>query len=262
MGDYAMKIESEPLPESTDIIQMQKPCRCKINCILSFLDPEGISSWKTMQTHKTYQKNEYIFREGESSTGLYLVCKGMVKLSISHSDGHQLIARIVSPGNFFGLPPLICNRSHFTTAQTVDKVQLEYIPRDKFIAFLQTHPSFTMQLIDHVARELCLVRTRLRDFGCKNGRKRLADLILWLAEEYGSPCSEGTEIAIELSRMDISGMVGHTSETTIRLLSAFRKEGLISNKGKRIVILDRERLRHEVGEDLLIDHVNVFEDHK
>lgn len=254
------KIENIPLPVSTNVIKIVPACRCNIKCILSFLEPEELAVWKTLQIKKTYQKNEIIFREGEQTTGLYLVCKGLAKLSKSHSDGHQLIVRIVSPGNFFGLPPLICNRNHFTTAQTVDKVQLEYIPRGKFLDFLQAHPKFTMQLIDHVAKELCLARTRLRDFGCKNGRKRLADLLLWLGEEHGHPYPGGVELDIELSRMDIAGMAGLTSETTIRLISSFRSEGLITANRKKIIILDHERLRREVGDDLLIDHVNIFEE--
>lgn len=259
MNGYASEMEMIQVPNLTNVIRIDPPCRCANKCILSFLEPEERVIWEALLARKSYLKNETIFREGEPATGLYLVCKGMIKLSKSHSDGHQLIVRIVSPGNFFGLPPLISNRQHFTTAQAVDKAIIEYIPRGKFLDFLQAHPNFTMQLIDHVAKDLCLARTRLRDFGCKSGRKRLADLLLWLGEEYGRTCPGGMELNIELSRMDIAGMAGLTSETTIRLLSSFRKEGLITNNRKRIIILDQERLRREVGDDLLIDHASIFE---
>ena len=114
-------------------------------------------------------------------------------------------------------------------------------------------------MIDHVANELCLARTRLRDFGCKSGRQRLADLLLWLGEEFGRPCPDGVELEVELSRADLAGMAGLTTETTIRLLSALRTEGMIeTGKRKRIVLLDVDRLRVEVGNDPLIDQVDVF----
>lgn len=259
MDVYAEEIEIDKLPRQSRAVQSCSSCLCKNTCILSHLEPQEIKTWETLQTRRTFSRNENIFMEGEPATGLYLVCKGMVKLSKAHSDGHQFIVRIVTPGHFFGLPPLICNRNHFTSAHAVDKVVVEYVPREKFLGFLKDHSHFTIQLIDKVANELCLARTRLRDFGCKNGRQRLADLLLWLEDEFGSPSTEGVELDIELSRMDIAGMTGLTSETTIRLLSSFRSEGLISTNRKRIIVLDHERLRHEVGDDLLIDHADIFE---
>lgn len=259
MSGYAKRIEIVPLPNQSRAVQTCSSCLCKSSCILSHLEPQDIKIWETLQTRKTYTRNETIFREGDQATGIYLVCKGMVKLSKAHSDGHQFIVRIVTPGHFFGLPPLICNRNHFTTSQAVDSVMLEYVPREKFMEFLKDHSQFTIQLIDKVANELCLARTRLRDFGCKNGRQRLADLLLWLGEEFGHPSSQGVELNIVLSRADIAGMAGLTTETTIRLLSSFRTEEMIEiGSHKKIYLTDTGKLRNEVGDDLLIDHDNIF----
>lgn len=82
----------------------------------------------------------------------------------------------------------------------------------------------------------------------------MADLLLWLVEEFGRPSPNGVELSVELSRTDLAGMAGLSTETTIRLLSSFRNEGLIEAANrKKIIILDPDRLKSEVGDDLLID---------
>lgn len=219
-------------------------CRDIEKCLLSHLNPEELSIWHGMLASKTYRKNDIVFWEDGEAEGLYLVCSGVVKLTKSCAGGQQQILRLLGSGSFLGLPPLISQRTHFLTAQAIDRTELNFIPRQGFLDFLERFPHFAFNMIDQLANQLRLARMRLRDFSCKTGRQRIADLLLWLGREFGFRTARGIEIGVEISRADLAGMAGLTTETTIRLLSSLRQEGILENgRLKRIVVVRPERLQ-------------------
>ncbi|HKK01677.1 MAG TPA: Crp/Fnr family transcriptional regulator [Desulfuromonadales bacterium] len=225
-------------------------CQGVEKCLLSFLNEEDWAIWKEMLVSKIFGKNDFVFLEDEKAEGLYMVCSGGIKLIKSSPGGQQQILSLVGPGGFCGFPPLISQRTHFCTAQAIARTELNFIPRDAFLDFLKKSPSFTFNLIDHLSSQLRLARLQLQNFSCKTGRPRIADLLLWLGRDFGRPAARGIEISFELSRADLASMAGLTTETTIRILSSLRQEGLLEAGGpKRIVLLDPQRLSEISGSE-------------
>ncbi len=228
-------------------------CPLDGKCLLSHLGPEEKAVWHDMLVPRCYKKNDFVFWEEGDAQGLYLVCSGAVKLIKSSAGGDQHIVRLAGPGSFFGLPPLRCERPQIFSAQAIARTELHFIPRDGFLYFLERFPHFALTLIDQLINQLSMTRLRLRDFGCKSGRQRIADLLLWLGQEFGTETEAGVEIGIELSRADLAGMAGLTPETTIRLLSSFRREGILGSSSRRLVLLDLEGLRAVSGVEGRLD---------
>jgi CRP/FNR family transcriptional regulator len=76
-------------------------------------------------------------------------------------------------------------------------------------------------------------------------RERLAATILMLKETYGMEGEGSDLIDIALSREDLANIVGTATETVIRLLSEFKSDGLIGLEGKKIKVIDTQKLVHE-----------------
>ena len=217
-------------------------------CILSTLKPEELAIWKTLFVNKSFRKGDIIFWEDEEAEGLYLLCSGAVKLVKAIENGDQQIVRLIGPGGFFGLPSLVSEKTHFCTCRAIDQAQLRFVSRRPFLDFLETFPGFTFQLIGKLAEELGLTRLRLLESGLKNGRQRIAALLLWLGKEFGRSAPAGIEVDIDLPRADLASLAGLTTETTIRILSSFRQGGMIADgHRKRIILRDQAGLQSLAG---------------
>jgi CRP-like cAMP-binding protein len=75
----------------------------------------------------------------------------------------------------------------------------------------------------------------------KTVKERLAETLIYLEENFGKN-TDGS-LRIQLSRDELAGMIGTATESCIRLLSDFNKNGLIELIGKKIVIKDIGKLK-------------------
>ncbi|NVK83048.1 MAG: Crp/Fnr family transcriptional regulator, partial [Cytophagia bacterium] len=120
-----------------------------------------------------------------------------------------------------------------------------FIPKSDFLTILNRNPSFFQKLMKAVCHELGVMEDKLAQLAQKSVRERLAATIIMLKETYGMEGEGSHVIDIALSREDLANIVGTATETVIRLLSEFKSDGLIALKGKKIEVIDVQRLIHE-----------------
>ena len=85
----------------------------------------------------------------------------------------------------------------------------------------------------------------IRDVAQKSVRQRLAEILLLMAEDFGLE-NDGT-LKLNITREDLSNFVGTATETVIRLLSDYKTAGLVDSKGRKIKLLDIEKLKTIAG---------------
>lgn len=87
-----------------------------------------------------YPAGAVLFIEKQTARGIYLLCEGEVKLSVSSSEGKKLILRIARAGEVLGLVSALAGAPHEVTAETLRPCQVAFVPRDAFPRFLSKHP--------------------------------------------------------------------------------------------------------------------------
>lgn len=191
-----------------------------------------------------YAKSEKIFRPGAPAFGCYLLCSGAVRLVQELPGEHrrQVVSLLRRPA-LFGEASLFTGQMHWTAAETLTPVRLAFLPRDAFLDYLKSHPALAVRLIEKLAREVKELQTKLIEMAYAGAEKRLAGVLTQLGEEFGRTASQGVEIGLELLRSELGEFAGLTAETTIRLLSHWADQGLITLEGRRIRLHDLERLR-------------------
>ena len=123
---------------------------------------------------------------------------------------------------------LICKR------QRLNDMEVCFIPRAEIIADLQKNPKFTFDMLQDMAHDLREADDIIVNMAQKSVRQRLAETLMYIHESFGvNP--DGT-LSVILSREDYANIVGTATESAIRVLSQFKKEGLISTVGKFIKI--------------------------
>ena len=189
-----------------------------------------------------YRQDEYLFYEGDPPQGLFMVEEGQVKI-IKHSPrGKDIILRLLGPGEMFGEVAAFDGGPSPASAQALEDATVFHLPQKDFLRLLQEYPSVALRVVEDLGRKLRDAHDLIRALTTDTVEKRIATLLLKLAEKLGKPEDRGIRLKIQLSRQDLADMAGTTIETAIRVLSKFSKDQLLMKEGKYIIVLDRGAL--------------------
>lgn len=217
-------------------------CQSRIVGIFEQLEGESLEEFNRHKTSNDYKKGQIIFYEGNSSFGLYCIYSGRIKLYKTGIDGRQQIVRISNAGDLLGYRSLFSDEPYHATAEVLEDASVCCIDKKSFFPVLLKNPDLALAVIKKLAVELRTAEDLATSIAHKSVRERMAELLLILKESYGKPDRKGIRIDLRLSREEMADMIGVTQETAIRLLSEFKKDGLIDVKERDITILDHKAL--------------------
>lgn len=212
----------------------------KLNSLQELTTKElmGISSCKTV---KIVRKGQLLFDEGEHINGVYCVKSGICKVSKISDNGREQIINLVQRGSTIGERSLISDESANLKATALEEMEVCFIPKEEVIKYLHDNHNFAMAMLKSMAESLKEADNTIVDMAQKTVKQRLAQTLLYLSETFGT--NKDGCIDIQLTREDISNIIGTATESAIRLLSEFNKKNIIKLKGKGISILDIIQLK-------------------
>jgi CRP/FNR family transcriptional regulator, nitrogen oxide reductase regulator len=190
----------------------------------------------------SFAPGEIIFYAGDPTNRLWIVRLGQVKIIRYDETGREVVPEIIPPGEAFGGATIFFTRQP-ATAQALMETEIVSFPAERYAEFLLAHPPIALNFIRMLGARLQSVMMTNMLAG-ERVERRVAHILLKLANRSGRADAEGVLITIPLSRQDLADMSGTTLETTIRIMSRFRSDGLVkTRRGGYIVIQDRERLQ-------------------
>ena len=197
-----------------------------------------------VQDKKTYfyKKKQIIYLEGNEPSRLFFIKKGKVKIYRSNAEGKEFITGICREGEFFGYLALIEETEYQEAAETLEDAEIAIIPKEEFFALLYHNHFIAKRLIKMLAHSVTEKEQWLTGMAYNSLRKRTADSLLFLNERYQTKAEPHP--SMQISRDDIAGLVGSSTESLIRTLSEFKSEHLIDIVNGKIVILDPQKLQH------------------
>ncbi len=193
------------------------------------------------KTSLKIKKGEVIFEEGELVNGVYCVKDGICKLSKLSENGKDQIVKMVVKGDLLGQRSLVSDEASNLQAVALNDMEVCFIPKTEIIHDLQNNPKFSFDVLKSMANDLKEADDIIVNMAQKSVRQRLAETLLYMYNSFG--VNPDKTLSVLLSREDYANLVGTATESAIRVLSQFKKEGLISAIGKRIKIEDIEGLR-------------------
>jgi CRP-like cAMP-binding protein len=205
-------------------------------------DEERVGVARRLSPHD-YQKDDYLFWEGEPAEWLVFVAEGQVKM-IKHSEsGRETILATFGPGQIVGEVGVLVGEVYPATAQALEPSSTLNLRRDDYVELVRQYPDLAWALILELGRRLQGAHETIRSLAVEKVERRVARVVLRMANTAGERLDDGTvRISVPLSRQDIADMAGTVIETAIRALSKFQKQGLIETRGGHIVLLEAHRL--------------------
>ena len=193
------------------------------------------------KTTRLIKKGEVIFEEGETINGVFRIKDGVCKLSKLSANGKDQIVKLVVKGDLLGQRSLVVNESSNLSAVALNDMEVCFIPKDEIINDLTKNPDFSMDVLQQMAHDLKDSDNVIVNMAQKSVKHRLSEALLYIHNHFGS--DDSGYLNVLLTREDYANIVGTATESAIRILSKFKKDGLISTDGKHIKIENLEELK-------------------
>ena len=205
------------------------------------MSKEELKNVSSKKTTKKIKKGDPLFEEGEKLKGVYCVRDGVSKLSKLSANGKDQIVKLATKGEVMGQRSVISEESANLSAVAVNDMEVCFIPKEAIINTLHKNPDFTFEVLRHMAHDLREADDVIVNMSQKTVKQRIAEAFLYLKNNFG----EDTEgyLTLTLSREDIANVVGTATESCIRIISEFKKKGLLKSSGKKLGIADEKKLR-------------------
>ena len=213
--------------------------------LFSQLSNETLGDLAAQLRRRTFRRDTIIFHKDQAGDALYVVDSGRIRIFLPTAGGEELTVDVAGPGDVFGELALLDGRPRSASAESLEDAVTFSISREEFQKYLARNPTLAVSLVELLSSRLRHVTEYAESLAFLDVHARLARMLLEMAERYGVQ-KDGTEIDFDLTQADLGTMVGATRERVNRALAAFRAQGLIELRGRKIVLLDTNRLRQRI----------------
>ncbi len=210
--------------------------------------PNGESSLRNLNELKNFfddngvilncNKGELIYKEGERSNKIYLILEGVVKSYKMDESGKELITALHKADDFLGFTSFAESITYQESVMAVEDVQLAGISKTDLKEILENNKEVSIEVLNLLTDNISDIKEQLLQMAYSSVRKKTAKTIL----QFAKILHKNQEDAIKISRYDLASVAGIATESLIRTLSGFKKNGLIEIEGRNIRILDLEKL--------------------
>jgi len=229
-------------PYGLEIIDNCETCRWKSDGFFCELPPAAVRAFEGVKYTSTYPAGAVLFVEGQVPRGVYLLCKGRVKLAMSSPDGKAVILRIAEAGELIGLDSAISGGAYEITAEALEPCQVNFIKRDDFLRFVQEHHTACVNVTEQLSKDYRAACFQIRSLGLSRTASEKIVRFLLAAASKGRETKEGIRMNISLTHEEIAQIVGVSRETVTRTLTELKHKALISVKGSTVLVRDKQAL--------------------
>jgi len=180
-------------------------------------------------------RGELLFSEGEAAEGFFVVLTGKVKVFKLSPEGKERILHIVHPGGTFAEAAIFADGCYPAYAEPLTPSDLAFFPKRDFLQLLQSHSRIAINMIAGLSRFLRQFASQIEELTFKDVPARLARYLLDLA-------GDADQVELPISKAQLASNLGTVSETLSRTFRKLSDESYLDVEGKRIRILDADRL--------------------
>jgi len=217
-------------------------CTLKGKGFFCSLPKASLAALDSIRFTSGYPKGAILFVEQEAPRGVFLLCKGRVKLSMASSEGKTVILRIVQAGEVMGLHAVVSGQAYQATAETVEPSQVNFMRRDDFLRFLSRHAEASLHAAQQLSGSYQVACEQIRSLGLTHSATQKLARFLLEASAGGQETRQGILLRLTMTHDEIGQMIGASRETVTRTLSEFRHRQLVAVKGSTLLIPNKTAL--------------------
>lgn len=222
--------------DSEFVCDIQAPC-------FKYLSGDEIELIRNSKTQVLFRKGENLTKQSAFASYVLFVMEGLAKQYIEGDGTHDFNLRLIVPGEFVGLSAVFTKNifNYSSTALTDTRVFL--IEKDTIAKVAQQNGMFAYTIIRRYCEQNADLYDTIRSLNYKQMNGRMADALLYI---HKISQKEQLDIFSLLSRKDLAGFAGISTESTVKILKSFEKDNIIQLNEKNIALLN-ETVLHEIS---------------
>ena len=197
--------------------------------------PSGFSAHRFLtqsgsgKTFKIWPPKHTVFSQGDKADAVFYVQEGKVKLTVVSAQGKEAVVGVLAAEHFFGEQCLTGQTVRTTTATVLEEARIIRIARSKMIETLREEPAFSAIFVKYLLSHSLRVEEDLVDQLFNSSEKRLARVLLLLAN-FGKTSKPQTTIA-HVNQAMLAEMIGTTRPRVNFFMNKFKKLGFVDYNG-------------------------------
>ncbi len=230
-------------PYGLNILDNCLTCPVREEHLFCNLPVPAVQKLNEIKSTAIYPKSTMLFIEGQKPRGVFVLCTGKAKLSMSSSEGKTIITKISEAGDVLGLNATISDRPYEVTAEMIEPGQANFITRDAFLHFLREYGEVALRVAQQLSLNYYTAYEEIRTLGLTSSpAEKFAKLLLGWSSQSETVGNGPPQVKLTLTHEEIAEMIGTTRETVSRLFSEFKKKEFVQLKGVNLIISNRPAL--------------------
>jgi len=211
------------------VVSKKQPAKLDLPASETFDPAEFLETTAKGRTIITHAKREVIFTQGDDADSVFYIRKGKIKVTIVSRHGKEAIVALLGKDEFLGEGCLIGQPKRLATATAITECQTMRVDKPELLHILKSEPAFSQLFIAHILARNARVEEDLADQLFNSTEKRLARLLLLLANfgKEGKP----EPIIAKISQETLAEMIGTTRSRVSHFMNKFRQLGFIDYNG-------------------------------
>lgn len=207
------------------------------------MSKEEMMNLARMVQERSFRKKEIIYLAGEPGNHVYLLKKGIVKISKVTGNGRELTLALLKPGEIFGeLEAVGGEGTRDGQAEAHSDVFICVLNRNDLMSMMKSKPDLSIRLSKLIGFRRRVIENRMENLLFKSIPERLSALLAELLSQFGEKTTGGMKINIPLTHEDLANLIGAARATVTETLNEFKKQGTIEINGKLITVKRPEDL--------------------
>ena len=213
--------------DSDFICDIQAPC-------FQLLSYEEIELVRASKTQVLFRKGDHLTKQGAFASYILFIIKGLAKQYIEGEINKSYNLRIIKPGEFVGLSSVFSKNIFNYSSVALADCQVFLVEKEAIIQIIRQNGTFGLSIIKRYCEQNTNLFDTLRTVMYKQMNGRMADTLLYM----GNFKVDYPEIFQLLSRKDLADFAGISTESAVKLLKSFEKDGFIELNEKDINIVN------------------------
>ncbi len=212
---------------------------CDINApCFQMLQPDEIELVRASKTQVLFRKGDNLTKQGAFASYVLFLINGLAKQYIEGDSSKNFNLRIIKPGEFVGLSSVFSKHTFNYSSIALTDCQVYLVEKDAIANVAKQNGNFGFSITKRYCEQNANLFDKMRTVMYKQMNGRIAETLLYI----DGLKEENNEIFQLLSRKDIADFAGISTESAVKLLKTFEKDGLIRLNEKDIFVVNREGL--------------------
>jgi CRP/FNR family transcriptional regulator len=217
--------------EQDFICDIQAPC-------FQMLTPDEVVLVRASKTQVLFRKGDSLTKQGAFASYILFVINGLAKEYLENESTNNYNLRIIKSGEFIGLSAVFLKNIFNSSSVALTDCQVFLVEKEAIRSVINQNGAFAFSIIKRYCEQNADLFSKIRSLHYKQMNGRLADALLYLDDLR----SENEEIFQLLSRKDLAEFAGISTESTVKLLKTFERDGLIQLREKDIKLVNHAAL--------------------